>query len=246
MNANGNYNHLVGRFDNRRNFFNGQCFSCHKFGHKAAQCVAYKTIMTREARNQRSVTGIMKRTYNNFSALENEIECSICNNFDHEDPECRSKFRQTSQKEQASLSSKTWKKKETQPKRCGTALHAEGQENQWHIDNGCSKHMTCDKEKIQSYSALEKEKKVSFGNHTPTLIKGKGSVFLKEKVKAGNFMYVDGLKHNLLSVSQMCDQGNEVIFRSNGCTVRELDTGERVIKGIRTPNNLYILKGGQQ
>ena len=28
-------------------FFNGQCFSCHKFGYKAAQCVAYKTIMTR-------------------------------------------------------------------------------------------------------------------------------------------------------------------------------------------------------
>eukprot|EP00253_Pinus_taeda_P032353 PITA_32353 len=89
MNVNGNYNHLVDRFDNRRNFFNGQCFLCHNFGHKAAQCVAYKTIMTREARNQRSVTGIMKRTYNNFSALENEIECSICNNFGHEDSECR-------------------------------------------------------------------------------------------------------------------------------------------------------------
>ena len=56
-------------------------------------------------------------------------------------------------------------------------------------------------------------------------------------------MYVDGLKHNLLSVSQMCDQGNEVVFRSNGCVVREIDTGESVIKGTRTPNNLYILKG---
>ena len=67
---------------------------------------------------------------------------------------------------------------------------------------------------------------------------------MKEKVKAENVMYVDGLKHNLLSVSKMCDQGNEVIFRSNGCIVRELDTGETVIKGIRTPNN--ILKGGQQ
>ena len=95
MNVNENYNHQVSRFDNRRNFFNGQCFSCHNFGHKVAQCVAYKTIMTRETRNQRNVTGIMKRTYNNFSALENEIECSICNNFGHEDSECRSKFRKT-------------------------------------------------------------------------------------------------------------------------------------------------------
>eukprot|EP00253_Pinus_taeda_P006520 PITA_06520 len=70
--------------------------------------------------------------------------------------------------------------------------------------------MMGDKEKIQSYSALEKENKVSFGNDTPALIKGKGFVQLKEKVKAGNAMYVDGVKHNLLSVSQMCDQGTEI------------------------------------
>ena len=85
--------------------------------------------------------------------------------------------------------------------------------------------MTGDKEKLHSYNALEKEKKVSFGNDTPAAIKGKGSIFLKEKVKARNVMYVDGLKLNLLSVSQMCDQGNEEVFRSNRCVVREIDIG---------------------
>ena len=113
-------------------------------------------------------------------------------------------------------------------------------------DSGFSKHMTSDKEKLHSYTALEKEKNVSFGNDTPTVIKGKGFVFLKERVKDGNVMYVDSLKHNLLSVSQMCDQGNEVLFRSNGCVVHELDIGETMIKGKRNPNNLYILKGGKQ
>ena len=106
--------------------------------------------------------------------------------------------------------------------------------------------MTSNKEKLQSYSALEKEKKASLGNDTRAFIKGKGSIRLKEKVKARNVMYVDGLKLNLLSVSQMCDQGTEVIFQSNGCIVRELDTGKTVIRGIRTPNNLYVLKGKQQ
>ena len=123
-------------------------------------------------------------------------------------------------------------------------MYAEGQENQWYIDDGCLKHMTGDKEKLHSYNALEKEKNVSFENNTLVVIKGKGSIFLKQKVKDGNVMYVDGLKHNLLSVSQMCDQGNEVVFRSNGCVVHELDIGETVIKCTRTPNNLYILKGG--
>eukprot|EP00253_Pinus_taeda_P001594 PITA_01594 len=70
--------------------------------------------------------------------------------------------------------------------------------------------MTGDKEKLQSYTALEREKKVSFVNDTPTIIKGKGSAQLKKKVKAGNVMYVDGLKPNLLSVSQMYDQGTEI------------------------------------
>ena len=59
-------------------------------------------------------------------------------------------------------------------------------------------------------------------------------------------MYVDGLKHNLLSMSQMCDQGNEVIFSSKECVVRELDTRKTIIKGNRTPRNLYVLKGGQE
>ena len=36
------------KFHNYKNvYFNGQCFTCHNFGHKVAQCVAYKTIMTR-------------------------------------------------------------------------------------------------------------------------------------------------------------------------------------------------------
>ena len=129
MNINRNYNHQVIRFANRRNYFNGQCLSCHNFGNKAAQCVAYKTIMTREAQNQRNVTGIKKSSYNNFSLLENEIECSICNKFGHEESECKSKFRQTSQKEQASLNPKIWRKKEPQIEICGIALYAEGQEN---------------------------------------------------------------------------------------------------------------------
>eukprot|EP00253_Pinus_taeda_P017933 PITA_17933 len=84
--------------------------------------------------------------------------------------------------------------------------------------------MTGDKEKLESYSSLEKGKKVSFGNDTPAAIKGKGTTQLKDKVKAGNVLYVDGLKHNLLSSSQMCDQGTEhfKIFGSK-CYIKNID-----------------------
>lgn len=42
-------------------------------------------------------------------------------------------------------------------------------------------------------------------------------------------LYVEGLKHNILSASKMCDQGIGVTFRSNECVVKELDIGENVI-----------------
>eukprot|EP00253_Pinus_taeda_P011665 PITA_11665 len=209
MDINRNYNHVASRFDNRRSFFNGQCFSCPKLW------------------SQRRFNVFAYKTNHDLEKLKNK----------------KSRFHQT--KEQSS-NTKTWRIKEPQTKRCGIAFYPEGQEKLWYIDSGCSNHMTGDKEKIESYSALEKGKKVSFGNDTPASIKGKGTAHLKEKVKAGNVLYVDGLKHNLLSVSQMCDQGTKVIFISNGCQVRDLDTGEILIKGRRTPNNLYIFEEGQQ
>ena len=57
-------------------------------------------------------------------------------------------------------------------------------------------------------------------------------------------MYAYGLKNNLLSVSQMCDEGNEVVFRSKECVVHELDIGKTIIKWTITPRNQYILNGG--
>ena len=61
-------------------------------------------------------------------------------------------------------------------------------------------------------------------------------------MKANDVMYVDGLRHNLLSASQMCDQGIEVVFSSKERVVHDLDTGKTIIKGKRTPSNLYVLK----
>ena len=45
-------------------YFNGQRFTCRNFGHKYVQCVAYKTIMTRESRKQNNEIGENKYSYN--------------------------------------------------------------------------------------------------------------------------------------------------------------------------------------
>jgi transposase InsO family protein len=49
------------------------------------------------------------------------------------------------------------------------------------------------------------------------------------------------MKHNLLSVSQMCDQGHKVTFDSQKCEIRKEGSGKLVGTAARTSNNIYVL-----
>jgi hypothetical protein len=118
--------------------------------------------------------------------------------------------------------------------------------NPWYIDSGCSKHMTGDKGKFLSLSE-RKSGSVTFGNDAPGKIKGKGMVSLSNgKGKEQDVMLVDGLKHNLLSVIQMCDRGCELLFASKDCKIKYVNSGQVVAEGIRTENNVYVLKENRE
>jgi hypothetical protein len=54
------------------------------------------------------------------------------------------------------------------------------------------------------------------------------------KGKAQDVLLVDGLKHNLLNVSQMYDRGCEVVFTSKDCKIKSVNSGQVVVKGLRT------------
>ena len=49
------------------------------------------------------------------------------------------------------------------------------------------------------------------------------------------------MKHNLLSVSQMCDQGHELLFNSKRYGIRKQGSGKLVATSSRAPNNIYVL-----
>jgi hypothetical protein len=89
--------------------------------------------------------------------------------------------------------------------KCGLVLSAQRQKNPLYIDSGCSKHMTGDKSKFLTLSE-RKSGNVTFGNDAPGKIKGKGMISLSNgKGKAQDVLFVEGLKHNIISVSQVCD-----------------------------------------
>jgi hypothetical protein len=190
--------------------------------------------LKRSRNNQQSMS--RKRCTNKFYLLNNEIECYICHNYGHKSIEFRLREYEPESKS-PSKNVKFWKKKESD--KCGLVLSAQRKMNPWYIDSGCSKHMTRDKGKFLSLSE-RKSANVTFGNDAPGKIKGKGMVSLSNgKGKAQDVLLVDGIKHNLLSVSQIFDRGCEVLFTSKDYKIKSVNSGQVVAKGIRT-KKLYM------
>jgi hypothetical protein len=81
--------------------------------------------------------------------------------------------------------------------------------------------MTGDKDKFLTLRN-ERDGSISFGNDDSTKIIGKGIVRIENKnTKAENVLLVEDMKHNILSVSQMYDQGHKVTFDSQKCEIRK-------------------------
>jgi hypothetical protein len=141
---------------------------------------------------------------NRYDPLFNEPKCYICHNYGHKAVDCHlKKYKPDSNHSVENV--KVWNKKEGN--KCGLVLSAQRQNIPRYIDNGCSSHMTGEKSKFLS---LEENKSgnVTFGNDAPRKIRGKGLVSLSYGGgKAQDVLLVDGLKNNILSVSQLCDRG---------------------------------------
>ena len=109
----------------------------------------------------------------------------------------------------------------------------------WYLDSGCSRHMTGD----QSFFKVFESKKgcnVTFGNESKSQIKGKGIISLPGLPDIANVLYVEGLRVNLQSISQICNQDFMVLFSKGKCLVMN-ESGKKLISGVRTLDNCYGL-----
>ena len=103
------------------------------------------------------------------------------------------------------------------------ALKVQRKKPFWILDSGCTSHMTGDKTKLNNMNNFN-DGSVKFGNNDDAKIVGKGHVSLNGgKILCDNVLYVDGLKHNLLSVSQLCKDGHNVIFSYKGYVIRNIE-----------------------
>src|SRR3954465_15835331 len=84
------------------------------------------------------------------------------------------------------------------------------------MDSGCSKHMTG---KINMLSSLQHKDGglVTFGDNNQCKVIAIGNVGQGKNSLIENVLLVDGLRHNLLSITQLCDKGYMVLFDNGAC-----------------------------
>ncbi|KAI3461556.1 hypothetical protein Pfo_018219 [Paulownia fortunei] len=112
-------------------------------------------------------------------------------------------------------------------------------DDSWYFDSGCSKHMTGDKEKLKGYQSVN-EGHVIFEDGEKGRVLGKGVLNVEGLPKLKNVLYVESLKANLISISQLFYQNLLVRFNKNKCQVFN-ETNRCMLTGSRSSDKCYML-----
>jgi hypothetical protein len=91
--------------------------------------------------------------------------------------------------------------------------------NIWLIDSGCSRHMTGDKGWFSSLVPVVTKRYITFGDNGRWRVLSEGEIKVSDKITLRHVALVQSLGCNLLSVSQLLDEGFEVLFRPDGSRI---------------------------
>ena len=107
----------------------------------------------------------------------------------------------------------------------------------WYLDSGCSKHMIGNKALFKTLFEI-KIGTVMFGDGSKSVIRDIGTMDIPGLPVFKDVWYVDGLKANLLSISQICDNGLNVLFTKYESEILD-GGGDCMCVGVRTADNCY-------
>ncbi|KAK2356066.1 gag-protease polyprotein [Trifolium repens] len=130
---------------------------------------------------------------------------------------------------------KVWRPKEDSKLKAHTCIRLSSYED-WYFDSGCSKHMTGDKNYLKELRPCSKGS-VTFGDGAKGRIKGISKLRDPSLPYLDKVLLVEGLTTNLISISQLCEQGLDVYFSNSGCIIA--DDQKVVMKGVKTTNKCY-------
>ena len=190
-------------------------------------------------RNRRGQGG-QQHQESNASDISNK-QCYYCNKFGHYERDCRLKASQEG----------------------GSANYGEEDENlflkygkadptmqeTWLLDSEASKHMV-DKGELFSQIDDSFKSKIKIGDNSTLQVEGVGvmEVPTKEGInKVNDIYYIPKLQHNLLSIGQMMENNNMLIFYEGKCVIYDKTRGNKLVKIVpMSENRIFTLKFGGQ
>jgi hypothetical protein len=99
------------------------------------------------------------------------------------------------------------------------------------MDSGCSRHMTRNKK------WLSHKEYVTFGDDKKSKVLGTSVIKANDCFTLNDVAPVDMLRHNMLSVSQLCDADLSVLFHKSDSHV--LDSSGKRVCGISRIGNVF-------
>jgi hypothetical protein len=98
-------------------------------------------------------------------------------------------------------------------------FQVEDLKNIWLIDSGYLRHMTRDKGWFSSLVPVVTRRYITFGDNGCGRALSKGEIKVSDYITLRRVALVQSLGYNLLSVSQLLDEGFEVLFRPGGSRI---------------------------
>ncbi|KAA0042995.1 gag-pol polyprotein [Cucumis melo var. makuwa] len=142
---------------------------------------------------------------------------------------------------------KHWNRSRAQPRmvlriksaeRCKVAFTSvQTADDVWYFDSGCSRHMNGNRSYFTNLNDCV-IRHVTFGDGAKGKIIAKGNIDKDDLSRLNDVRYVDGLKANLINISQLCDQGYKVSFDDIGCVVLNKEN-QICMSGKRQADNCY-------
>ena len=83
---------------------------------------------------------------------------------------------------------------------------------------------------------MKDQRNITYGDNRKANVIGEGNIFVNKDISIKNVLLVENLKQNLISISQSCDNGFNVIFCVSMCSIEKIDNDQVCFEGYRCRN----------
>ena len=80
---------------------------------------------------------------------------------------------------------------------------------------------------------LKDQGSVTYGDNQKANVIGESNILVNKDLSIKNVLLIEDLKHNLISISQLCDNGFKVTFCANKCSIEKIDNDQVHFEGYR-------------